>query len=63
MTKPKEELHVYAVALPNKFMFAVPKNLQLVAVPLFELFKNAGTYGDVISAVPALLSRWHVNYC
>lgn len=63
ITKPKEELHVYAVSLPNKFMFAVPKNLQLVAVPLFELFNNSATYGDVISALPAVLSRYHINYC
>lgn len=63
VTKVKEELHVYIVLLPNKFMFSVPKNLQLVAVPLFELFKNSATYGDVISAIPPLLSRWHINYC
>lgn len=63
VTKPKEELHVYIVTLPSKFTFSVPKNLQLVAVPLFELFKNSNTYGDVISAVPALLSRWHINFC
>lgn len=63
ITKPKEELHVYTVSLPSRFMFAVPKNLQLVAVPLFELFNNSATYGDVISAVPALLSRYHINYC
>lgn len=63
VTKVKEELHVYTVLLPNKFMFSVPKNLQLVAVPLFELFNNSSTYGDVISAIPSLLSRWHINYC
>lgn len=63
ITKPKEELHVYTALLPNKFMFSVPKNLQLVAVPLFELYNNSSTYGDVISAVPALLSRWHINFC
>lgn len=63
VTKVKEEFHVYTVLLPNKFMFSVPKNLQLVAVPLFELFNNSSTYGDVISAIPSLLSRWHINYC
>lgn len=63
VTKPKEELHVYSVSLPEKFAFSVPKNMQLVAIPLYDLFDNAKAYGNVIAAVPSLISRFHVNYC
>lgn len=60
VTKPKEQLVLYSVTLPEKFTFAVPKNLQLVAVPLFELHDNAANYGTVIAAIPSLLSRSYV---
>lgn len=60
VTKPKEQLVVYSVTLPEKFTFAVPKNLQLVAVPLFELHGNSASYGTVIAAIPSLLSRSYV---
>ncbi|PXF42249.1 Cleavage and polyadenylation specificity factor subunit 5 [Gracilariopsis chorda] len=63
VTKPKEELHVYAVSLPSKFTFAVPKNLHLLAVPICDVFNNSATYGDIISAIPSVLSRYHFNYC
>ena len=42
----------------NKGYFAVPKNLKLLAVPLFELYENAARYGPVIAAIPPLLSRF-----
>ncbi len=35
----------------------VPKNLKLLAVPLFELFQNE-RYGSVIGSVPQVLSRF-----
>jgi cleavage and polyadenylation specificity factor subunit 5 len=60
VTKPKEQL-LYSVTLPEKFAFAVPKNLQLVAVPLFELYENVRSYGSVVASVPSLLSRIYVN--
>ena len=31
---------MYVVQLPEKCFFAVPKNLKLLAVPLFELYTN-----------------------
>jgi cleavage and polyadenylation specificity factor subunit 5 len=41
-----------------KFPFSqVPKNLKLLAVPLFELFQNE-RYGSVIGSVPQVLSRF-----
>ena len=38
----------------------VPKNLKLLAVPLFELYQNE-RYGKVIASVPVCLSRFHIN--
>lgn len=63
ITKVKEEVHVYTVSLPSKFVFAVPKNLQLVAVPLCDIHSNPSMYGTMISAVPSLISRFNINYC
>jgi cleavage and polyadenylation specificity factor subunit 5 len=63
VTKPLEEIVVFSVSLPEKCMFAVPSNLQLVAVPLFELFANSEVYGSIIASVPALISRFHINIC
>lgn len=62
VTKPKEQLVVYSVSVPERCTFAVPKNFQLVAVPLFEVFGNPEGYGNVIASIPVLLSRFHVNY-
>lgn len=63
VTKVKEEVHIYAVSLPSNFKFSVPKNLQLVAVPLCDVHNNLAMYGSMISAIPALLSRFHINFC
>ena len=38
----------------------VPKNLKLLAVPLFELYQNE-RYGQEIASVPVCLSRFHIN--
>jgi hypothetical protein len=35
----------------------VPKNYNLVAVPLFELYDNYSRYGPVIASIPSMLSR------
>ena len=43
-------------------MFSVPKNLKLVAVPLFDLFENSARFGPVISAIPHLLGRFTFIY-
>lgn len=44
-------------------LFAVPKNLSLVAVPLFELLDNSSRYGPLIASIPHLLSRYNILYC
>mmetsp|Transcript_28768 Transcript_28768/g.81019 ORF Transcript_28768/g.81019 Transcript_28768/m.81019 type:complete len:235 (+) Transcript_28768:177-881(+) len=59
ITKPKEVKKLFVVLLPEKCYFSVPKNLKLMAVPLFELYENVQRYGPVISSLPQLLSRFH----
>ncbi|KAF3652242.1 Cleavage and polyadenylation specificity factor subunit 5 [Capsicum annuum] len=60
ITKPKECKKLYLVHLSEKEYFAVPKNLKLLAVPLFELYDNVQRYGPVISTIPQQLSRFQV---
>lgn len=61
INKPKECRKLFIIPLPQRCYFAIPKNLKLIAVPLFELYDNVARYGPVISAVPALLSRFKLN--
>ncbi|MEW5301044.1 MAG: hypothetical protein WDW36_003927 [Sanguina aurantia] len=61
ITQPKECKKLFLVPLAERSMFAVPRNVKLVAVPLFELYDNVPRYGPVISAIPAMLSRYRVN--
>ncbi|BGP12739.1 hypothetical protein JCM10213_008877 [Rhodosporidiobolus nylandii] len=60
ITKPKEVKTMYLVQLPERQILTVPKNMKLVAIPLFELYDNAVRYGPQLSAIPHLLSR--VNF-
>ncbi|KAF7291503.1 Cleavage and polyadenylation specificity factor subunit 5 [Mycena kentingensis (nom. inval.)] len=43
-------------------VLAVPKNMKLLAIPLFELYDNAARYGPQLSAIPHLLSRYDFIY-
>ena len=61
MTKPKEVKKTFLVHLPENAGFAIPKNLRLTAIPLFELYDNTSRYGHMISSIPHLLSRFHWN--
>jgi len=62
VTKPKEQIKLFMVQLPEKALFAVPKNYKLVAAPLFELYDNPQGYGPVIAALPQALSRFNFIY-
>jgi cleavage and polyadenylation specificity factor subunit 5 len=62
ITKPKEHKRLYLVQLPEKALFAVPRNYKLVAAPLFELYDNAAGYGPIISCLPQTLSRFNFIY-
>ncbi|WOL18223.1 hypothetical protein Cni_G27016 [Canna indica] len=61
ITKPKECKKLFIVHLTERDYFAVPKNLKLLAVPLFELYDNVQRYGPVISTIPQQLSRFQFN--
>eukprot|EP00992_Anisonema_acinus_P003876 TRINITY_DN14261_c0_g1_i1.p1 TRINITY_DN14261_c0_g1~~TRINITY_DN14261_c0_g1_i1.p1 ORF type:complete len:227 (-),score=34.04 TRINITY_DN14261_c0_g1_i1:46-726(-) len=61
ITKPKECCKLFIVHLPEKCIFAVPRNYKLLAVPLFEFHENSKRYGSVIASIPQILSRFHMN--
>ncbi|CAI0403541.1 unnamed protein product [Linum tenue] len=61
ITKPKECKKLFLVHLSEREYFAVPKNLKLLVVPLFELYDNVQRYGPVISTIPQQLSRFRFN--
>ncbi|KAI9328665.1 nucleotide hydrolase-domain-containing protein [Zopfochytrium polystomum] len=62
ITKPKELKKVFLVHLPDKKLLSVPKNMKLLAVPLFELYENAQRYGPQLAALPHMLSRFNFVY-
>jgi len=62
ITSPKEHKKMYLVQLPEKALFAVPRNYKLVAAPLFELYDNSAGYGPIISSLPQALSRFNIQY-
>lgn len=43
-------------------VLSVPKNMKLLAVPLFELYDNTARYGPQLSAIPHLLSRYRFDF-
>ncbi|VDN22217.1 unnamed protein product [Gongylonema pulchrum] len=62
VTKPKEQTKLFLVQLPERALFAVPKNYKLVAAPLFELYDNSNGYGNLIASLPQVLSRFNFLY-
>ncbi|KAI8576892.1 hypothetical protein K450DRAFT_254792 [Umbelopsis ramanniana AG] len=62
ITKPTERKQLFVVHLPPHKVLTVPRNMKLLAVPLFELYDNAARYGPQLSAIPHLLSRYDFNY-
>lgn len=48
--------------LPPTEVLSVPKNMKLLAVPLFELYDNTQRYGPQLSAIPHLLSRYNFEF-
>lgn len=57
VTRPKEVKKLYLIELPKTKVLSVPKNMKLLAVPLFELYDNSARYGPQLSAIPHYLSR------
>ena len=50
------------LVIPLAEILAVPKNMKLLAVPLFELYDNSQRYGPQLAAIPHLLSRYNFVY-
>lgn len=59
ITRPKECKKMYIVQLPEKRSLFVPRNMKLVAVPLFELYTNHQKYGNQAASIPLYLSRYN----
>ncbi|GAA5922407.1 cleavage and polyadenylation specificity factor subunit 5 [Sporobolomyces koalae] len=57
ISKPKEVKTWYLMQLPQTKILTVPKNMKLVALPLFELYDNAVRYGPQLASIPGMLSR------
>ncbi|KAI4171615.1 MAG: hypothetical protein LQ343_004093 [Gyalolechia ehrenbergii] len=62
VTRPKECKKLYFLQLPKSKVLSVPKNMKLLAVPLFELYDNTARYGPQLSAIPHLLSRYRFEF-
>jgi cleavage and polyadenylation specificity factor subunit 5 len=62
VTRPKECKKLYHIQLPKTKVLSVPKNMKLLAVPLFELYDNTGRYGPQLSAIPHYLSRFRWEF-
>nr|GMC58937.1 pre-mRNA cleavage factor Im 25 kDa subunit 1 [Ipomoea batatas]GMD00052.1 pre-mRNA cleavage factor Im 25 kDa subunit 1 [Ipomoea batatas] len=59
--RPKECTKLFLVRLPASCKFIVPKNFNLLAIPLCQVHENRKTYGPIISGVPQLLSKFSIN--
>ena len=62
ITSPREIRRLELIKVPEGFVFAVPKGIKCVAVPLFELYENSSRYGPILSNIPHLLSRFEFEY-
>ena len=51
-----------ALLIMDTEVLSVPKNMKLLAVPLFELYDNTARYGPQLSAIPHLLSRFNFEF-
>ncbi|KAK9480528.1 Cleavage/polyadenylation specificity factor subunit 5 [Lipomyces japonicus] len=62
VSRPKECKKLYLINLPKHKVLSVPKNMKLLAVPLFELYDNSQRYGSQLSAIPQYLSRYNFEF-
>lgn len=62
VTRPKEVKKLYLIQLPKSKAVSVPKNMKLLAVPLFELYDNSQRYGPQLSALPHDRSRFRWEF-
>lgn len=62
ITRPKECKKMYLTQLPKNKTFAIPENMKMVAVPLFELYENTTRYGSQLAALPMYLSKYNFEF-
>jgi len=62
VSRPKELKKLYLIHLPPNKVLSVPKNMKLLAVPLFELYDNTARYGPQLSAIPHYLSKYRFEF-
>lgn len=72
INQPKEMKKTFLVQVPslndvnenNNSLptLTVPSNYKLLAIPLFDLYDNVQTYGQIISSIPLNLSRFYFQY-
>ncbi|KAK9459695.1 Cleavage/polyadenylation specificity factor subunit 5 [Lipomyces oligophaga] len=62
VSRPKECKKIYLINLPKHKVLSVPKNMKLLAVPLFELYDNPARYGGQLAAIPQYLSRYNFEF-
>ncbi|WVQ79705.1 hypothetical protein IAT38_001805 [Cryptococcus sp. DSM 104549] len=61
VAKPKECKKLYLVNLPPSKTFAVPANMKLHAIPIFEFYDNAARYGPQFAGIPYILGRYQIG--
>ncbi|ORZ29616.1 Cleavage/polyadenylation specificity factor subunit 5 [Catenaria anguillulae PL171] len=61
ITRPKENKKIFLVNVPPGRTLWIPRNLKVMAVPVFELAENSSRFGNQISAIPHLLSRFSLE--
>lgn len=60
----KEIRTMFLVHMDRSFELQIPyTNVELVAVPLFDLYDNTAKYSPNIASIPILLSRVFINCC
>ncbi|ORY75642.1 Cleavage/polyadenylation specificity factor subunit 5 [Leucosporidium creatinivorum] len=59
ISQPKEVKSMYLVQMPERQVLTVPRNMKLIALPLFELYDNSVRYGPSLAAIPHLLSKYN----
>jgi cleavage and polyadenylation specificity factor subunit 5 len=57
-----QTLNLLLITGDDSEVLSVPKNMKLLAVPLFELYDNTARYGPQLSAIPHLLSRYNFEF-
>lgn len=61
MKLPSPPLHDHSNKI-NTEVLSVPKNMKLLAVPLFELYDNTARYGPQLSSIPHYLARYNFEF-